>query len=218
MNPLLRMLRGERGFTMTELLVVCALMGIVMAGVLSLLLVGQQSAATTMAKQDAQQNARMSLERMIQEIRESGYLPGGPTCPTAPAVPCPPFNYVFNAITAQTATSLTIQNDWNGSATITAVAVTDPITGALRGEQIVYTYTAGTRELTRQEIGVDGAAVVIAAGIINLAFTYLDQDNNVAIAAANIRTVTITITTQQSAGQPQVTMVNRVRLRNRPTA
>ncbi len=218
MNPLLRSLRGERGFTMTELLVVCALMGIVMAGIVSLLLVGQQSAATTMAKQDAQQNARMSLERMIQEIRESGYLPGGPTCPTAPAVPCPPFNYVFNAITAQTATSLTIQNDWNGSATITAVAVTDPITGALRGEQIVYTYTAGTRELTRQEIGVDGAAVVIAAGIINLAFTYLDQDNNVAIAAANIRTVTITITTQQSAGQPQVTMVNRVRLRNRPTA
>jgi len=122
------------------------------------------------------------------------------------------------AITAQTATSLTIQNDWNASATITAVAVTDPITGALRGEQIVYTYTAGTGELTRQEIGVDGAAVVIAAGIINLAFTYLDQDNNVAIAAANIRTVTITITTQQSAGQPQVTMVNRVRLRNRPTA
>jgi prepilin-type N-terminal cleavage/methylation domain-containing protein len=218
MNPLLRRLRDERGFTMTELLVVCALMGTVMAGVLSLLLVGQQSATTTMAKQDAQQNARMALERMVEEIRESGYLPGGPTCPTAPATPCPPFNYVFNAITAQTATSLTIQNDWNGSATITAVAVTDPITGALRGEQIVYTYTVGTGQLTRQEIGVDGAAVVIAAGIINLAFTYLDQDNNVAIAAANIRTVTITITTQQSAGQPQVTMVNRVRLRNRPTA
>jgi prepilin-type N-terminal cleavage/methylation domain-containing protein len=212
------MLRDDRGFTMTELLVVCALMGTVMAGVLSLLLVGQQSAATTAAKQDAQQNARMSLERMIEEIRQAGYLPSGPTCPGAPAVPCPPFNYVFNAITAQTATSLTIQNDWDGSAAITAVAVTDPITGALRGEQIVYTYTPGTGQLTRQEIGVDGAAVVVAAGIINLAFTYLDQDNNVAIAAANIRTVTITITTQQSAGQPQVTMVNRVRLRNRPTA
>jgi prepilin-type N-terminal cleavage/methylation domain-containing protein len=218
MNPLLRRLRNDRGFTLTELLVVCALMGTVMAGVLSLLLVGQQSAATTMAKQDAQQNARMGLERMIEEIRQAGYLPSGPTCPTAPATPCPPFNYVFNAITAQTATSLTIQNDWDGSVAITAVAVTDPITGALRGEQVVYTFNAGTGQLTRQEIGVDGGAVVIAAGIINLAFTYLDQDNNVAIVAANIRTVTITITTQQSAGQPQVTMVNRVRLRNRPTA
>jgi type II secretory pathway pseudopilin PulG len=203
---------------MTELLVVCALMGTVMAGVLSLLMIGQQSAAATAAKQDAQQNARMSLERMIGEIREAGYLPGGPTCPTAPAIPCPPFNYVFSAITAQTAASLTIQNDWDGSAAITAAAVTDPITGGLRGEQIVYTYTAGTGQLTRQEIGVDGAPVIVAAGIINLAFTYLDQNNNVAVAVANIRTVTITITTQQSAGQPQVTMVNRVRLRNRPTA
>jgi prepilin-type N-terminal cleavage/methylation domain-containing protein len=212
------MLKDERGFTMTELLVVCALMGTVMAGVLSLLMIGQQSAATTAAKQDAQQNARMSLERMIGEIREAGYLPGGPTCPTAPAIPCPPFNYVFSAITAQTAASLTIQNDWDGSAAITAAAVTDPITGGLRGEQIVYTYNAGTGQLTRQEIGVDGAAVIVAGGIINLAFTYLDQNNNVAIAVANIRTVTITITTQQSAGQPQVTMVNRVRLRNRPTA
>jgi len=213
-----RTLRGQRGFTMTELLVVCALMGTVMAGVLSLLVVGQQSATTTAAKQDAQQNARMGLERMIEEIRESGYLPGGPTCPTAPATPCPPFNYVFNAISAQTATTLTIQNDWNGSATITAAAVTDPITGVNRGEQIVYTFTLATGQLTRQEIGVDGAAVIIAAGITNLAFTYLDQDNNVTAAAANIRTVTITITTQQSAGQPSVTMVNRVRLRNRPTA
>ena len=52
----------------------------------------------------------------------------------------------------------------------------------------------------------------------DLAFTYLDQDNNVTATAGNIRTVTITITTQQSAGQPSVTMVNRVRLRNRPTA
>jgi len=96
--------------------------------------------------------------------------------------------------------------------------VTDPVTGANRGEQIVYTFTLATGQLTRQEIGVDGAAVVIAAGITNLAFTYLDQDKNVTAAAANIRTVTITITTQQSAGQPSVTMVNRVRLRNRPTA
>jgi prepilin-type N-terminal cleavage/methylation domain-containing protein len=213
-----RVLRGQRGFTMTELLVVCALMGTVMAGVLSLLVVGQQSATTTAAKQDAQQNARMALERMIEEIREAGYLPAGPSCPGAPAVPCPPFNYVFNAITAQSATTLTIQNDWNGSATITAAAVTDPITGVNRGEQIVYTFTLATGQLTRQEIGIDGAAVIIAAGITNLAFTYLDQDNNVTAAAANIRTVTITITTQQSAGQPSVTMVNRVRLRNRPTA
>ena len=97
-------IRDQRGFSMSELLVVCALLGIVMAGVLSLLMVGQQSATTTSNKVDAQANARVGIERMIEEIREAGYLPAGPTCPGAPATPCPPFNYAFSAIINQTAT------------------------------------------------------------------------------------------------------------------
>ena len=39
--------RDEGGFTLAEMLVVCALLGTVMAGVLSLLMVGQQSATAT---------------------------------------------------------------------------------------------------------------------------------------------------------------------------
>jgi type II secretory pathway pseudopilin PulG len=208
--------RDEGGFTLAEMLVVCALLGTVMAGVLSLLMVGQQSATATANKVDAQSNARMGIDRLIEEIREAGYLPAGPTCPGAPATPCPPYNYAFSAISAQTATALTIQNDWNADGAIQAAAVTDPITGSLRGEQVVYSFAAG--QLRRQEIGIDGATVVVAAGIISLAYTYLDQNNTVTATAADIRTVTVTLTTQQSAGQPQVTMVHRVRLRNRPTS
>ena len=208
--------RDEGGFTLAEMLVVCALLGTVMAGVLSLLMIGQQSATATANKVDAQSNARMGIDRLIEEVREAGYLPAGPTCPGAPATPCPPFNYAFSAITAQTATALTIQNDWNADGAIQAAAVTDPITGSLRGEQVVYSFAAG--QLRRQEIGIDGATVVVAAGIISLAYTYLDQNNAVTATSANIRTVTITLTTQQSAGQPQVTMVHQVRLRNRPTS
>jgi len=209
--------RNERGFTLTEMLVVCALIGTVMAGVLSLLMIGQQSATATANKVDAQSNARMGIGRLVEEIREAGYLPAGPTCPGAPGTPCPPYTYGnFNAINAQTATGLTIQNDWNADNNIQAAAVTDPVTGALRGEQIIYTFAAG--QLRRQEIGIDAGAVVVAAGITSLAYTYLDQNNTVTAVAANIRTVTIALTTQQSAGQPQVTMVHRVRLRNRPTS
>jgi prepilin-type N-terminal cleavage/methylation domain-containing protein len=210
-------IRNEDGFTLAEMLVVCALMGTVMAGVLSLLMIGQQSATATANKVDAQSNARMGIDRLIEEVREAGYLPAGPTCPGAPGTPCPPYTYGnFSAISAQSATGLTIQNDWNASNDIQAAAVTDPITGSLRGEQIVYTFAAG--QLRRQEIGIDPGAVVVAAGITSLAYTYLDQNNTVTAVAANIRTVTITMTTQQSAGQPQVTMVHRVRLRNRPTS
>jgi type II secretory pathway pseudopilin PulG len=208
--------RDEGGFTLAEMLVVCALLGTVMAGVLSLLMVGQQSATATANKVDAQSNARMGIDRLIEEVREAGYLPAGPTCPGAPATPCPPYNYAFPAISAQTATAMTVQNDWNADTVIQVAAVTDPITGALRGEQVVYSFGAG--QLQRQEMGIDGAPVVVAAGIISLAYTYLDQNNAITATAANIRTVTITLTTQQSAGQPQVTMVHRVRLRNRPTS
>lgn len=206
----------QRGFSMSELLVVCAILGIVMAGVLSLLMVGQQSATTTSNKVDAQANARVGIERMIEEIREAGYLPAGPTCPGAPATPCPPFNYAFSAITNQSATGLTIQNDWNANNTIQTTSVVDPISGGNRGEQVIYSFADG--QLSRREMGVDAAPVVLASGIISLAFTYLDQGNAVTGTAADIRTVTITMTTQQSTGQPQVTMVHRVRLRNRPTS
>jgi prepilin-type N-terminal cleavage/methylation domain-containing protein len=216
MSPRVAVLRDERGFTLAEMLVVCALLGTVMAGVLSLVMVGQQSATATANKVDAQANARMGIDRVIEEIREAGYLPQGPQCPTAPATPCPPYNYAFPAITAQTATALTVQNDWNADNAIQVAAVTDPISGAQRGEQVVYSFNLG--QLRRQEIGIDGAPVVVAAGIIGLTYTYLDQNNAVTGTAANIRTVTITMTTQQSAGQPQVTMVHRVRLRNRPTS
>lgn len=209
-------LKDERGFSLAELLVVCALLGTVMAGVLGLVMIGQQSATATANKVDAQSNVRMGIGRLIEEIREAGYLPQGPQCPNAPNPPCPPYNYAFPAISAQTATALTVQNDWNADNAIQAAAVTDPINGGLRGEQVVYSFAAG--QLRRQEIGIDGAAVVVAAGIIGLTYTYLDQNNAVTAVAANIRTVTITMTTQQSAGQPQVTMVHRVRLRNRPTS
>jgi prepilin-type N-terminal cleavage/methylation domain-containing protein len=208
--------RDQQGFSMTELLVVCALLGIVMAGVLSLLMVGQQSATTTSNKVDAQANARIGIERMIEEIREAGYLPAGPTCPGAPVTPCPPFNYAFSAITNQTATGLTIQNDWNADNAIQVTSVVDPVSGANRGEQVIYSFAGG--QLSRREMGIDAAPVVLASGITNLAFTYLDQGNAVTGTAGNIRTVTITMTAQQSTGQPQVTMVHRVRLRNRPTS
>ena len=208
--------RNQRGFSLTEMLVVCALIGIVMAGVLSLLMIGQQSATATSNKVDAQSNARIGIERMIEEIREAGYLPAGPTCPGAPVTPCPPFNYAFSALINQSATGLTIQNDWNATGTIQTTAVTDPVSGLQRGEQVIYSFAAG--QLLRREMGLDAAPVVLAGGITSLAFTYLDQDNAVTATAADIRTVTMTLTTQQSAGQPQVTMAHRVRLRNRPTS
>ena len=66
----------------------------------------------------------------------------------------------------------TSANDAEVKSLLQAAAVNDPITGGLRGEQIIYTFAAG--QLRRQEIGIDAAPVVVAAGIISLVYTYLD--------------------------------------------
>jgi len=60
---------NERGFTLAELLVVVALLGLIMAGVVSLQQQGQQAYLMGAARVDAQQNARVALTLMSRELR-----------------------------------------------------------------------------------------------------------------------------------------------------
>ena len=71
----LRRIFNQRGFTLAELLVVTALVGLVMAGVLSLLMSSNQSYQRGTNQVEAQQAARVAMARMAQEIREAGYNP-----------------------------------------------------------------------------------------------------------------------------------------------
>jgi prepilin-type N-terminal cleavage/methylation domain-containing protein len=60
---------NERGFTLAELLVVVALLGLIMAGVVTLQQQGQQAYLMGAARVDAQQNARVALTLMSRELR-----------------------------------------------------------------------------------------------------------------------------------------------------
>jgi prepilin-type N-terminal cleavage/methylation domain-containing protein len=224
---------NQRGFTLAEMLVVCAIVGLVMASLLGLVMQGQQAYWFGTTQVDGQQTVRVAMERMAKEIREAGYepLPGETdpaACPNATnyplytsagAVPC----YKFVPVTAQTATALTLQYNWDGSTCAvpcspinTVAMVTDPMvcpTAACRGEQI--TYSLSGTNLRRQESVVDASPVVIASGITALAFTYRDENNNVTAATDLIRTVEISLTVQTATRGAFVTMVDRVRLRNR---
>ena len=216
--------RDQRGFTLTELLVACALIGLVMAGLFGILHSGQQSYLNGTNQVEAQQALRLALLRMTNEIRDAGYCP---TCGTGnPAI------VGFSAITAQSATTFTIQNDWNGTwdgstgifscGTVPhAVLHSDGTTTTTnRGEQVTYTFSSGT--LTRREIGIDAAPVVIASGISSLTFTYLDNAGAVTSTAANIRAIAVNVVGQPQnqpstfqAGRVQVAMTDSIRLRNR---
>lgn len=225
-------MNNQRGFTLAEMLVVCAIVGLVMASLLGLTMQGQQMYWFGTTQVDGQQTVRVALERMAREIREAGYepLPGetDPTaCPnatnyplyTSGSVPC----YKFVPITSPTATSLTLQYNWDGSTCVvpctpinTGAMVTDPMqcpTAACRGEQITYALSSGN--ITRQESIVDGTPVVIANGITALTFTYRDENNNVTAAPDLIRIVEISVTAQTATQGAYVTMVDRIRMRNR---
>lgn len=226
-------MRDQRGFTMAEMLVVCALVGLVMASLLGLVMSGQQAFWFGTTQVDGQQTVRVAIERMAKEIREAGYEPqlgdSDPVaCPHATNYPlytsagvttC----FKFVPITTQSATALTLQFNWDGSTCVapcspinTGALVTDPMTcptAGCRGEQV--TYSLSGTDLRRQESVVDGSPVIIASGITALGFTYRDESGNVTTARDLMRSVDISVTAQTANKGAYVTMIDRVRLRNR---
>ena len=135
-------LRTQAGFTLTELLIACAMIGVVMAGLFSILASGQQTYLVGSNTVETQQELRLVIQRMTNEIRHAGYCP---TCGTGSPAIAP-----FSALTGVSATGFTIQNDWDGTwtgaagintaATVnyTVVGGNGAVTTTPRGEQIIY--------------------------------------------------------------------------------
>ena len=202
---------GQAGYTVPEILVVCAVVGLVMSGLFSLLMTGSQTYQVGANRAEAQQSARLVIARMIQEIRTAGHDPRSTN---------------FTAITplAPPNTGFTIGNDWNATGAIETNLVVN-FNGANRGEQITYT-VVGTA-LRRQESFLDASPVDVTDGLTSITFQYLDVDDNVvanphvAANAALIRTVAITVTTRPdtqaatTSAKVAVTTTNRTRVRNR---
>jgi len=92
--------RDERGFTLAELLTAFAVLGLVLAAIIAIHQSTLQAYVTGSNKTEARQNARVALERIAREIRQT---------PTA--------------LTAATATSLTLVDQDTG------LAVTYALTG-----------------------------------------------------------------------------------------
>ncbi len=220
--------RGDqRGFTLAELLVAMAILALIMAGLLTLLTKGNESYLAGANQVEAQATLRAALERMTQEIREAGYDPTGAG---------------FAAITNQTAAQFTIQNDWNGNAAIEPAAFPMSYnwggvpTNVNRGEQIDYSIVGGT--LQRREWGVDAALQPLVTNVVGAAvgpdctgalvnnppiFQFCDAAGNPTGVPANIRAIILNLQVGVQGQTPgswqtgaiQVTMSDRIRLRNR---
>ena len=67
--------RAHAGFSLIDLLVATAALGLVMAGLLAILRSGTTTYRWGAARVEAQQSARAALERMATELRGAGYDP-----------------------------------------------------------------------------------------------------------------------------------------------
>jgi prepilin-type N-terminal cleavage/methylation domain-containing protein len=65
----LKTLRTQRGFTLAELMVACAMVGVVLAGTFVALQQGENAFQYGTGKVEVQQNARMAVDRMVHDLR-----------------------------------------------------------------------------------------------------------------------------------------------------
>lgn len=196
----MRLVRDESGVTLVELLVAFAVSAFVMAAGVLAFRSGTQIVRASAEQVQAQQGARASIDRMIQEIRGAGYDP------TAN-----PPTYNFDAITAQSATAVTLQSDFNGDGAAVSNACDWQTTERVRYQ------LSGTDLLRSGNPNNVGCNETIVSGIQALTFTYLAEDGTVTATAAQIRTVVVSVTVSAGgSGNPRrVTLVSRARLRNR---
>jgi len=177
--------------------------GLIMAGVLTIIMTGNQTYLTGSNQVEAQQAARVALELMAREIRGAGYS-------SLTVVACPPMTscpIVGDPVPGTlTATTLVVQNDTNANGTFAAT------------ERILYTLNGNN--LQRRDYAVDAAPQTIVGGIEALTFTYLDENGAPTGKPEDLRSVQISLTTQPE-NQPatwqtgRVTMSDQIRLRNR---
>lgn len=122
--------RAAAGFSLAELLVVLAVVGLVMAATVTLLLAGQQSYGFGAARVEAQQSARVGLERMVKELRDAGYDPTGVGLP---------------AIVVAEPTRVVYQRDLNANGVIDATR--ERVTFLLRGSVLRRDAGAGAQPI-----------------------------------------------------------------------
>jgi type IV pilus assembly protein PilW len=141
----MRAWRCAEGVSLVELLVSLAVVGLLLAGVFSILRSGVGAYGWGAARIEAQQSARLALERMARELRGAGYDPTG--AGIAPIVVAAPDR-------------VTAQGDLNGNGVVDATR-----------ERVTYLLRAGESVLRRD---AGGGAQPIIEGVRRLTLTYFD--------------------------------------------
>jgi len=163
---------GDAGYTLVELLIVIAILGMVAAAIVGVYEVSVQAYVRSASLEDAQLGARAGLERMITELRLVGAFWAGATG-------------AGTAITAATGTSITFMADVNGdtvsgdemtvssnpnSTTVVVGGTATQVVNAFNIYQTaalndhLYIASGATREVSRLS-GVSGSTLTLATAL-----------------------------------------------------
>ena len=156
-------LRGEAGYTLTELLVVCAIFGMIMGASLGLYRVAQQTYTTSYSLVDAQSEARAAIDRMVADLRLAGSFVKGAT--NAP-----------ESITSASSSAITFLADIDGDtlasgaeATASSASGTSVVVSSATGftaNEYLYIGSGITREV-RQISSISGTTLTLSASLTN---------------------------------------------------
>ena len=178
-------LSGSGGFVLAELLVALAIVGLVLVMLTGLLQHGQQTYLAGTARLEAQQHARVALERLGRELREAGIDPRGTG---------------FLPLVNPTSTGLTIQSDLNGDGVI-----------AGNPETIIYSLRGRT---LRRNAGGGAQTLIDGVESLTFTYLDAGGNPTQAPSEIRSVLITIT-TSPRGPGSGGVTMTTQVRLRNR---
>ena len=160
-------LYSQRGFTLTELMVALAISAIVTTGMYRTFVQQQRVSMQQEQLTEARQNARLSMDAMIEEIRDAGFDPGG---------------LAGAGIVQANSTSLRFTRDMNCNGTLgrTQQPYAKGVNDRGLGEDIAYSFHS-PRQVIRRQVFEDGTPAgppaPLASNIIDLNFCYVLKDD-----------------------------------------
>jgi type IV pilus assembly protein PilW len=198
-------LYSQRGFTLTELMVALAISAVVVTGMYRTFVQQQRVSMQQEQLTEARQNARLSMDALIEEIRDAGFDPGG---------------LAGAGIVQANSTSLRFTRDLNCNGTLgsTQQPYAKGANDQGLGEDIAYSFNS-PRQAIRRQVFEDGAPAgppaPLASNIIDLNFCYVLKDDlqsdppkpctpNPA-TLIDIRAIQVTLTARATAPDPNYT-------------
>lgn len=180
----MRARRSPTGFSLPELLVSLAVLALALAAVFTVLRAGVLAYRWGIARVEAQQSARIAVERMARELREAGYDPTGADVP--PIVVAAP-------------SLVTFQRDLNGNGAV------DPTS-----ERVTFLVRRG-ESILRRDAGA-GAQPIIE-GVRRLSLLYFDRTGGLTDDPSRVAAVRIRVEVGTGGG-PVAVMETDVAIRN----